>query len=150
MPITVTPAPPGTLVGPGIAITLSSDFIGPLPDGSEYQIFITGIPDEFLIWQEHVPWFPGTRTYWLGTQSEGGISLPTTRTVDAGQSVSINVDLVEPTGTVDTGSATATWQPTLGLGAQIALRPQVVSAPSTDPRIDEILNAVRRQLVDQT
>lgn len=143
------PAPPGGVVGPGIALELASDFIGPLPDGSYYDVVITTIPGEEAVWEERCPWFPGNRIFWLGTESQGNTSTPFQPTLPVGAQVSINVTLQEPTGQVDSGSAPATWQPTLGIGTQIALKPTSSSSPLPDPRIDQILAAVVRRLEDQ-
>jgi hypothetical protein len=149
MPITITPSFPGGVVGPGIGLELASDFIGPMPDGSGYQIDITGIPDERLIWEERVPFFPGNRVYWLGTQTlegqtTGGFSFP-----QPGAQVSINVSLSDGTHEVDTGQAPAVWQPTVGLGFQAATKPASSVVVSPDPRIDQILAAVVHQIAPQ-
>jgi hypothetical protein len=149
VPITIVPAEPGGIVGPGIGLQLDSDFIGPLPSLSSYIILITTIPEEQVVWEERVLWNSGNRTYWLGTKTQGGRTDTQTTSPAPGKEVAIDVLLDDTTGTVDTGSATATWQPTVGLGAQIALTPTSSGTTSPDPRIDQILAAVIRRLEDQ-
>lgn len=149
MPITITPAAPGGIVGPGIGLELSSSFVGPLPAGSEYDILIQSIPEEAFVWEEHVEWQPGNRIYWLGTKTQGSRVTTNEFYPPAGATVAVTAFLDDTTGTVDTGSTTAVWQPTVGLGAQIALTPAVQASVLPDPRIDQILAAVVHQIQPQ-
>lgn len=53
MPITITLPPPGTSIGPGYLIGLTSDFIGPLPTGTTFHVRISSHPEGTpnVIWQ---------------------------------------------------------------------------------------------------
>jgi hypothetical protein len=149
MPITITPAPPAGIVGPGVPLQLFSDFIGPIPTDGFWDITITSIPGELIVWNERKAFFPGNRTYWLGNGQQVSDVLENQTSPQAGEQVAINVGLNDTTGIVDTGSVTATWEPTLGLGFQVATTPRATGGISTDPRIDQILAAVVHQIVPQ-
>lgn len=110
------------VVGPGIAINLRSDFIGPLPQGSEWAIIVlTGPAQEIPYIEMRIPAVTTqTATYFLSDTSQ---SLTTTTTAQpaAQETIRLTTELRTPTGVIDSGTTTAPWDPTLGLGLQAAL-----------------------------
>ena len=68
MPITITPAPPAGVVGPGIPIDFSSDFIGPLPSNTVWDVAInTDAEGAFTYYRVLIP-FDGKQLFWVPMQ----------------------------------------------------------------------------------
>lgn len=148
MPITITlpPAPDGSLtVGPGILIRLQSDFIGPLPSGTDWVV--TFAQDaEFLKMAYEI----SVRT----TVTDTGLVVldPRTETVLIGQDVLTNSSPVHvqarlrtPTSIIDSGVATGKWTTDAGLGLQAVLQPKAsVGGGLTDEQATQLANTDRR------
>lgn len=113
MPITITLPPPGTRIGPGYVIQLSSDFIGPLPLGTQFEVRISTHPEGFpnVIWQ-FIPTQQPTVAIFVAdrftTSSQNGAE-----SVPAGSSVHVIAELKTNDQTViDSGRVDATYDPT--------------------------------------
>lgn len=147
MPITILPGQPGPVVGPGIAIQLISDFIGPLPSGSFWDVqMYTG-----------VEWPSGLVTainanatstnsgplHIMVTDAAQSSTLSQTYPTE-GENVKVRAELHSPTATIDSGLITVPWSPTRGLGTQIQLQP--TSGSSTGgltPAQDQALTMIQ-------
>ena len=118
--------PPRFSVGPGIGISLQSNFVGPLPTGSSFHVQVStdseGLND---IWGIVVPTTsPNAATSVLSLDQPTELSIA--NTLQAAASVWVQAQLVEG-GTnvqVDSGSQPTTWDPTVGLGQQAWLLAQ--------------------------
>lgn len=121
---TVIDLPGPGVVGPGIPINLRSDFIGPLSqDASWHLIVYTGLNLEFRYVEMVVKAFTVQQPVWLWSDPQQSIVATSTAQPAAGDNIRIVAELHESSGIVDTGSTTAPWNPTLGLGLQAVLRP---------------------------
>jgi hypothetical protein len=149
VPITITPAPPTNFVGYGIFVSLTSDFVGPLPSGSFFRLTLSSDPEgDVPILIQTIPTLnPGLETQ-IGSEQSGQSYTSGQNAVAVGATVHVLAELHSPTATIDSGVTTATWQPTTNLGQHITLASQAQSTPN-DARIDQILAAVVRQLQDQ-
>lgn len=113
MPITITLPPPGTSVGPGYVIQLSSDFVGPLPLGTQFEVRISTHPEGTpnVIWQ-FIPTQQPTVAIFVAdrftTSAQNGAE-----SVPAGSSVHVIAELKTNDQTViDSGRVDATYDPT--------------------------------------
>lgn len=120
MPISITLPPPGTFVGPGYVIQLSSDFIGPLPLGTQFEVRISTHPEgqPNVIWQ-FIPTQQPTIAIFVAdrftTSSQNGAE-----TVPAGSSVHVIAELKTDAQVVlDSGRVDATYDPSTMLWQHI-------------------------------
>lgn len=119
MPITITPTQPGAFLTPGGGIQAQTDFIGPLPAGTTWDVhLLAASPSEQEIWtttivsQQHV-----VQTTLL--TSRGDIAATSGFYVPAqAEQTRLEVNLRTPSGVIDTGIITAPWDATRGLGIQ--------------------------------
>jgi len=108
VPITFITPPSGNDFGPGYVLRLTSDFVGPLPTGSTWQIFLQpggGIEDRYGGWTYPAPTAAGLACV-LGIGTINGEALTS---VDSrfgqGATVDLEVRLVDNTSsTVDSGT----------------------------------------------
>ena len=125
MPITVTPSQPGSLYGPGLFVGLSSTFIGPLETGSYFGLsFFTtsGTESNFLV-EKKVTTTPTAG--WRIMTDQGSPQLEGIQFPADGVLVNAVAQLLDPANNVlDTGSESATWSSTAGLGVQHLLQTQ--------------------------
>src|SRR5262245_49629009 len=118
MPITITPGPPGNLIGPGITIGTLSDFIGPLPSNTFLETSISIDPEglqlvertEFATQSVSNSWQWSTPSHPVNTIGQYASNTPFT--------VHITARLHASGVTTDTGTTTATWSPDTKLGLQ--------------------------------
>lgn len=123
MPITIMPVD-GTVVSPGMPISLVSDFVGPVPLGTEFVTsWFRGPTHEIQFLEEHLATNLTHNAYQiLGTQA--GTSIFVGEAPAEGESVFARVQLVQPGQVpIDEGEATWTWSPTRSLGWQINTKP---------------------------
>lgn len=104
---------------PGGGIQAQTDFIGPLPTGSTWEVhLLAASPSEQEIWtttfgsQQHVVQFTLLTTNG-DVAASSGLYVPAN-----GEQTRIRVNLDTPSGQIDTGVVTAPWDTTRGLGIQ--------------------------------
>jgi hypothetical protein len=114
VPITITLPPPGDRVGPGFPITLISDFVGPLPTGSQFEVdMATDAEFQSLVNRVVVPTNTTALRFPLNTFSNGTLYLPDV-VLQPGATVRVRAQLTTPTsGVIDSGvtAAPVTWDP---------------------------------------
>lgn len=118
MPIDfVYPTPAGP-IGAGMIVQWQSDFVGPLPSGTIIDLTVRIPGDEVgQVWRERFPTSTPFGFVVLGT-SPGQAGNVVDRFPAIASAVNLEATLGTPTTTVDSGSVSAVWQPTLGLGTQ--------------------------------
>lgn len=153
MTITVAFANSANLFGPGVGVTLSSTFIGPLPTGTTWVVdtaagatpLVLAVQDSFAINSNPAFVVPfGTIDQELSSINPEAFQtgIPLTE----GAAVNLTLQLNVPgSGTVDTGTATAVWSNIAGLYALTILR-----GPSggSSPLLAQILAAVQQTYVN--
>jgi hypothetical protein len=119
VPITIVVPTPDNVVGPGLVVQWSSDFIGPLPSGT---ILLTQISDdpEFLNVDRSTRLVVNSPqgavellTAPTGINATGGI-----RSWDEGRQVHVQMQLFDPAHPqtpIDSGTLTTTWSSTVSL-----------------------------------
>lgn len=124
MPISFPLNPNGAVLGPGLTISWSSDFVGPLPVGSEWEIDLRGDGGEEAIWIKallgtqspfgghYTPFVQALNTGW-NTSTQLGF------TIRDGGPASATVQLRTPTGVVDSGTLSGTWDARSGLAQDL-------------------------------
>lgn len=121
MPIVIEVPVSGT-VGPGQLIRFTSDFIGPLPTNTSWRIKIGTEADTtnpFLTILKPAGGIPiGTTQVLIFDQGEVVSTLPLSQPI-GGATVHVNAELVTDTGVIDSGTRTAVWDATTGLGQQV-------------------------------
>jgi len=135
MPITITPAGPTAIVGPGLALEVRTDFVGPMPSGTVWDVVVSADAEGtqqiatfskvFVDPFDQLQW--GTDfQFWTNSQfGEWGVTEGTT--------VHILATLTEPGDTVvDSGSTTAEYSGTAGIGALIKAQTAVGGFTSDD------------------
>lgn len=153
MPITVHPGPGGLVLGPGVLVSWTSDFVGPVPTGT--------------VWDLH--WFEGAEPNlaWLheliatGTAANGS-SIPfvvqagkqstiaTPNTIRTGAPAHLSVELRTPTGVVDSGTFSANWDTSAGIAQQLLTQSQAVQGGFTVEDRAQLALAVSNTMVDLT
>lgn len=123
MPITVTPIQPGNLVGPGLQVGWSSDFIGPLPTGTTITLDLTTdsegatsiggvtIPTNL----NHGTWLVFETPRPSANEEFGSLAYPDN------QPIFVQASLAAPGDLIDTGTQSATWTTSAGLAEQLRL-----------------------------
>lgn len=119
MPIVITPNPPSTSLTPTQGIQLASDFVGPLPTGSQFVVTVSADSEgarpasrEFI--PTTLPFV--TYQYLSRRATNAGLNV-----LVAGQNAFIVAQLVDNRGVaLDSGTRQVTWDPTSGLPMQIA------------------------------
>jgi len=155
MPITFIPHPNGPAIGVGVPMGWSSDFIGPLPRGTFWRLRLIGPGGENNIWLEAT----------LGTASGfGGRYTPFIQSMNTGWNTTINiqqtiahqaeahvqVELVTPTGVVDSGTTGTTWDAQSGLGFQISQQVGASAGAFTQQDRQMLADALANTTVDMT
>jgi len=154
MPITITLPEPDQRVGPGLGFSLQSTFIGPLPSNEFWNVIISSDSEGLdTIWQESFPApSPLLSEWWQRVYSFVPQNL---RAVAPGTTVHVIAELKHGATVDDSGSATAIWDPTTGLGtqAQLIAQQQVFTGgfTSTDRStmttgLADILNGITSQI----
>lgn len=120
MPIEILPPSPQNWVGPGIALQLLSDFVGPLPTGSKWVVEVDNPGDEGgqLLHYETQTQVPIQMIILDAPQNSGAVNTPA-RSAKDGDTVNIHVQLQTPTSTIDEGSTTGVWTATQGIGTLV-------------------------------
>lgn len=158
MPITVSPVPVSNIVGPGLSITLQSSVIGPMPTGSFWRFAITTDTEEINSgWQFAVTWTNMLQVVkpW---QQGAGVTDYGAKQPRNGDTVHVIAQLVDGSsfGVTDSGSASATFDATAGLGMQIFQKPGTNAGFTSDDRstmtngLTDILNGVTAQIETAT
>ena len=152
MPITFTPNPNGAVIGPGIQIGFSSDFVGPLPVGSFWRIrFYTGSEPLNAWLQVDVPTqspFGGHVTPFIRQPAESSI-VTVTNTISDGTPAFANVELHDPSSVLDSGTLPANWSSTSGLTQVIQATGSAQGGFTAEDRANLQL-AVQQSAVDLT
>jgi len=118
MPITFVQPVAGGPIGAGMIVQWQSDFVGPLPSDTIIDITIRIPGDEAgQVWRERWPTSTPFGFIILGTAPEQASNL-VDRFPAIDTTVSVDAVLGTVTTPVDSGSVSAKWQPTLGLGTQ--------------------------------
>lgn len=106
MPITFTQPAPGQPIGPGWRVNVSSDFIGPLPEGSTWTLVIREQVSERVI---HASSFAAFSNVFVETDAFAPLPFlqPSVR---SGATVDFSVSLDTPAGTVDNGTTQVVWE----------------------------------------
>ena len=130
--ITITLPPPGNLVGPGLSISATSDFIGPFPANSIWRFNVANNPE-------------GTQQIWGGTNPVQNHS-SSIRIADRNfnnqnfaqyvvpntTSVHLLVTVEQPGPVViDSGAVTTTWSTDAGLGTLSLITQRQIAAGGT-------------------
>lgn len=153
MPITFLPNPNGPRLGPGIQLSFSSDFVGPLPSGSFWRVSLTGAGGDnspWIVWEKPTQSPFGGR--WTPFLPDLGAQL-TTRvdlTLQAGQTAHAQAELVTPTGVIDSGTITANWDATSGMPTVIDQRVGTQGGGFTVSDRQQLALAVSNTMVDLT
>lgn len=124
MPITFVPNPNGAILGPGIQVSWSSDFIGPLPEGSQWEVDLRGDGGAEAVWinailgtqspfgGHYTPWAQALNFGWATTTNLAN-------TIRDGSQASFSVTLRTPTGAVDSGTLQGTWDARSGIAQDL-------------------------------
>lgn len=116
MPITLTPLITPPLVGPGLGAQVQSDIVGPYPTGTNWQFTVfPPAPSESVALQQSVPAQPGALQFVWGDTGTYGDSTILNQSITEGATSHIDVQLQEPTGTLDQGTFDIPWSNTAGL-----------------------------------
>jgi hypothetical protein len=112
------------MLGPGVPVQVHSDFIGPLPTGSEFIYTISRDAEALQpVVELRVGTSITTQAYSLMTGGENAVA-ELRFTLAEGETAHLQVLLVSPTSTLDSGTITAAWNPTAQLGVQALLLPE--------------------------
>lgn len=155
MSITVTlPTLPG-LVGPGLTIHLQSSFIGPFPTGTQWRVTVTTDSEAVISgYQQRRTWSFFVTDMEFMTEPSDTVFRWNTDVPKDGDTVHILAEIVRPDTTVeDSGSTTATFDATSGLGWQQWRTTQVLTGGFTETDratitsgLTDILNGVTAQI----
>lgn len=139
MPIVITPLPPASTFTPAQGITWSSDFPGPLPVDSQWNVKLsTDTEGQQVVWQAV-----------FSTQGLRDGSARLMQTVQgvtgAGSAIAVNqapvsviVELTDRGIVQDSGLTTRPWDDATGLPSQIALLPTASSSGLTPSQAQEL------------
>lgn len=113
MPITITLPPPGTRIGPGAQIQLSSDFVGPFPSGSQWYVRIGSDPDGSPSGSLQIEGASSHSVQLLIDDRFNSFITSDQEVMVPGATVHVIAELHTPTsGIIDSGSTTAVYDPT--------------------------------------
>lgn len=103
--------------GPGFGVDLDSDFIGPLPSGSFWLVWVATTDDpEDPIQSALIPTTSNAKSFVFGRDGLLGDPLiPATLDFAHGNTVSITASLQSPTAVLDEGTTTVTWDMASGV-----------------------------------
>lgn len=143
MPITIIPTQPANVFTPGGFISWSSDFIGPLPSGSTFDVRWWADSEETaLLYSQTIPTQVTGGALNLLTEVGAGTNIGE-RLPAEGASTAIRVTLQDPAHvTLDTGVQLAPFSSTVGLGMQQALQQQTTTQGGFTETDRELLNQV--------
>jgi len=125
VPVTITPQTSTPAVGPGLPLTWTSDFIGPLNTTAFWRVNYASDAEGLK---------PVFKYELDAHQSPSGgftmfVNAPRTVNVEGqfqltrGQQTHVIVELVENSVVIDSGSSTIPWDDTAGLGLQLQTKP---------------------------
>jgi len=139
VPITIVPAPPHNVIGPGIPMTLQSSVFGPFPDGTQFQVdYFPPVPDENVWASESFLTTGSSLTVWpLSTRAV--VFGPGRGQPKTGDQVPVTVQLNEPSGTVDSGTVTLPWDAQQGQPVQaVKLAQEATGGGLTDAQAQQL------------
>lgn len=125
MPINITPPPGLNAIGPGLVIGLQSNFVGPLPSGSFFNLSVFQHTTENVIWEENLP-TTGTIVGLQLMTNQGQGATTVSAAAKTGDTTDVVAKLQEtPSTVIDSGTVQLPWDGQSGLGQQaIALSSQ--------------------------
>jgi hypothetical protein len=142
--LTISPTTPGSRFGYGLYVRLSSDFVGPLQASSYFQLAFytdaghTNFVKAFLGFTQYP-----TSSYYLGTRDLFEQSNNPSIEMRDGDLIYAQCTLNGPSSTIDSGSASGTWDTTAGLHRDIEYQLSLLGAGGGDsPTLQRILAAV--------
>jgi hypothetical protein len=116
VPITITLPDPVDVIGPGVKVFLQSDFIGPLPAGSAWLLHTSTDPEFVQVNYEERWHAEGTSLLATLASPYQQVIFPGDDSYAAGTTVHVEAQLIQaPFTVIDSGTTTATWQPTQDL-----------------------------------
>lgn len=145
----IQPAP-GAPFGPGFAVHVDSDFIGPLPSDSYWLMWIAPAADPEDVVQSSQLFTVANEREWVWGRD--GLSGPAILAVlpgfAHGDTISITAELHSPTALLDSGTQTVVWDMTSGVPSilQTLLTGQSTAHVEVVEQIEEIDRAVHMDL----
>lgn len=142
MPITFVPGPGGIVLGPGVPIVWGSDFIGPLPTGSTWDLhwFEGAEPQNFWLFEQIFnPFVNRGQSIPFVQDPQKSSMINVNATIRTGAPAHLTVELRTPTGVVDSGTANANWDTSAGIAQQLLIGQQAVAGGFTQTDRDTIL-----------
>jgi len=120
LPITISIPAPGGFVGPGIYTNFQSDFVGPLPADTHWNLKISTDPEgNFVVLSDQVDANLSRDLFgyhWLSSQTF--LNVPLAQPVNQ-TDVHILAELETSTGVIDSGTKTVKWDPVTGVPWQL-------------------------------
>lgn len=146
VPITINPQNPAGLVGPGLSLRLQSDFVGPLPSTTIWEVEVVTSPEELPVYlgrfrSNQNPFFVTLQVPDSTIVLQSDPSEATTE----GKGVSVNAHLQETGNPPDTdeGTVPGTWSNTAGLTKVIQSAPNSTGlTPEEAAQLDAVDNSV--------
>lgn len=119
MPITFTPAPPHALVGPGISVSVQTS-LSSVPAGSvwDIQFWTSGL--ELMVVEFQGP-AAGTTAILNPYVSKTHFNSTQSYYPKSGDAIDVLTELINGSSVIDSGTGSATWDATVGLGEQAYL-----------------------------
>lgn len=152
MPITITLPLPDSRIGPGLQVGLSSDFVGPMPSGSEWKLTVaTDAEFTHQMWIEFHSFVVSPWEVFLLVQQ--GLSFEGPRYMPgAGTTIHLQAELINGSSFAveDSGVVTGVWEPTAGLGLQIAQQAMTTGGLTVEEHDAVLLAAANTQLAVPT
>jgi len=146
VPITITlPQANGSWIGPGATVTAQTDVQGPLPSDTQWNYQVRLGSDETPVWEEFVFQNANPNVNVIMVKDPRKSSGRTHDQPVEGQQVSVTVELQTSSGIVDSGTTTATWHATTGLGEQAFLQPQTQASGGFNDQDRALLTATERR-----
>jgi len=146
VPITITlPQANGSWIGPGATVTAQTDVQGPLPSDTQWNYQVRLGSDETPVWEEFVFQNVNPNSNVIMVKDPRKSTTRTHEQPTEGQQVSVTVELQTSSGIVDSGTTTATWHATTGLGVQSFLQPQTQAAGGFNDQDRALLTATERR-----
>lgn len=143
MPITITPAPPASVFGPGLQVGLHSDLVGPISSDSLWNVRVCSDSDfDDLIWSEQFPTF-GFKDGGVLLQTFGGGTIAWGAfQVQDGATVYVRASITHGFTEDDSGTLTTTYDAVSGLGMQAVFLQNALSTGLTPTQADQLAATV--------
>lgn len=153
MPIVVHPGPGGLVLGPGVPINWSSDFIGPLPTGSTWELHWFEGTEPTNPWLTEVisnpTVFSGSTTPFVSNANKN-MTINVANTIRTGANAHVEIELRSPTGVLDSGTFSATWDTSAGIATQLLQTQGTVQGGFTaQDRVDLQTTLARTALIGE-